>query len=163
MGVFLFRTLTPYCRGADALLRCRTSSQVRWQRRRLGLPSGLATKTFLRTLCFPKSSSNTTKPRSNSFSASRRLRIAAWNSVCFSRSHPSFKPSNAHPAAANDADDNANKPNVSVKPFIKQEKNLRFFIVPVLSLALFPQFRGARQPGVLRTKGQKGTFYFTLD
>ena len=43
-------------------------------------------------------------------------------------------------AAANNEDDNAIKPNVSIKPFIKQEKNFRFYIVPILSLALFLQF-----------------------
>ncbi|KAF9779875.1 hypothetical protein BJ322DRAFT_1113194 [Thelephora terrestris] len=58
--------------------------------------------------------------------------------------------------AANNEDDSTVKPVLSVKPFIKQEKNLRFYVVPILSSALFPQFRGARQPGVLRVRGQRG-------
>ena len=87
--------------------------------------------------------------------ADRRMELS-W----FFSFSSSFSPSNTQPAAANNEDDNAVKPVVSIKPFIKQEKNLRFFIVPVLSLALFPQFRGARQPGVLRMKGQKGMCLF---
>ncbi|KAF9782686.1 hypothetical protein BJ322DRAFT_166115 [Thelephora terrestris] len=59
-------------------------------------------------------------------------------------------------SAANNENNNNIKPVLSVKPFIKQEKNLRFYIIPILSSAIFPQFRGAKQPGVLRVKGQRG-------
>ena len=47
--------------------------------------------------------------------------------------------------------------NPAVKPFLKKEGDYPFFIIPVLSPALFPQFKGTKSPGVLRTKGQKGT------
>lgn len=50
------------------------------------------------------------------------------------------------------------KPHVSVKPFVKHPPNLPFFVVPVIGSVLFPQFKGSKSPGVLRAKGRKGVF-----
>ena len=47
---------------------------------------------------------------------------------------------------------------VSVKPFVKHPPNLPFFVVPVISSVLFPQFKSPKSPGVLRAKGRKGSF-----
>jgi len=54
------------------------------------------------------------------------------------------------------------EPNPAVKPFVKKENGCPFFIIPVSSSLLFPQFKGTRSPGVLRTKGQKGRRFASI-
>ena len=48
------------------------------------------------------------------------------------------------------------KPNHGVKPFVKKENNCSYFIIPVISPVIFPQFKATKSPGVLRARGQKG-------
>jgi hypothetical protein len=58
---------------------------------------------------------------------------------------------------SNGEGEEAVKPHVvSVKPFVKLPPNHPFFVVPVIGTVLFPQFKGSKSPGVLRTKGHKG-------
>lgn len=45
---------------------------------------------------------------------------------------------------------------VRIRPFIKVEDGNPFYVVPVVSEPLFPQFKGGRPIGVMRAKGQKG-------
>jgi hypothetical protein len=45
---------------------------------------------------------------------------------------------------------------VNVKPFLKVEEGNPFYVIPVVSEPLFPQFKGAKPRGVIRAKGQKG-------
>ena len=47
-------------------------------------------------------------------------------------------------------------PTVNVKPFLKLEEGNPFYVLPVISGPLFPQFKGAKSPGVLRPKHQQG-------
>jgi hypothetical protein len=85
--------------------------------------------------------------------ADKRMKLSGfpYSSLC----HVS---SNVHPIAAkNNEDDDAVKPTLSIKPFVKHEKNSPFYVVPVLSPVVFPQFKGNSTPGVLRVAGQRGT------
>ena len=43
-----------------------------------------------------------------------------------------------------------------MKPFLELEDGNPFYVLPVISDPLFPQFKGPRTPGVMRTKRQKG-------
>lgn len=57
------------------------------------------------------------------------------------------------PAANADTD-----PNPVAKPFVKRAENQPFYVVPVVSEVLFPQFKGAKTVGVVRAKGRKGMY-----
>ncbi|KAF9782851.1 hypothetical protein BJ322DRAFT_178294 [Thelephora terrestris] len=48
------------------------------------------------------------------------------------------------------------KPNVNVKSFLKVEDGNPFYVLPVISEPLFPQFKGPSTPGVTRNKRQLG-------
>ena len=64
---------------------------------------------------------------------------------------------------SNGEGEEAVKPHVvSVKPFVKLPPNHSFFVVPVIGTVLFPQFKGSKSPGVLRSKGRKGAFFVLL-
>jgi hypothetical protein len=62
---------------------------------------------------------------------------------------PRQTPSNTFPAVSTE-------PNPGVKPFIKKAIGRSYFVVPIISALLFPQFKGKKSPGVIRSKGQKG-------
>ena len=49
-------------------------------------------------------------------------------------------------------------PAVNIRPFLKAEEGNLFYILPVVSKPLFPQFKGLRTPGVIRTRRQHGAF-----
>lgn len=48
------------------------------------------------------------------------------------------------------------KPAVNVKSFLKVEEGNPFYVLPVISEPLFPQFKGPRSPGVIRVGHQQG-------
>lgn len=116
-----------------------------------------------RMLRFSRCSSNITRLHPRYFSASRRLQIGAWDSVGFSHSPPGPQPSTICPiASANDEDNDRAEPALSVRPFAKREKGVDFYVILTISLILFPQFKGVKQPGVLRASGRKGMFLVLL-
>jgi hypothetical protein len=45
---------------------------------------------------------------------------------------------------------------INIKPFLKIEEGNPFYVIPVVSEPLFPQFKGTRTRGVTRAKDQKG-------
>ena len=51
----------------------------------------------------------------------------------------------------------AGQPSVNVRPFLKIEDGNPFYVLPVVSAPLFPQFKGVRPLGVTRAKQQKGS------
>jgi hypothetical protein len=56
----------------------------------------------------------------------------------------------------------AAKTNVNVKSFLKVEDGNPFYVLPVISEPLFPQFRGPRTPGVTRSERQRGALLSLL-
>jgi hypothetical protein len=82
----------------------------------------------------------------------------AWVPVSLSGFPASHTPSNpCLIGGSNGEGEEAVKPHVvSVKPFVKLPPNHPFFVIPVIGTVLFPQFKGSKSPGVLRTKGRKG-------
>jgi hypothetical protein len=50
----------------------------------------------------------------------------------------------------------AAKPVINKKPFLKIEDGNPFYVLPVISAPLFPQFKGPRTPGVVRAGRQQG-------
>ena len=51
----------------------------------------------------------------------------------------------------------ADSPSEGIKPFLKKDRDHPFFIVPVVSNPLFPQFKGTKSLGAVRVRGQRGT------
>lgn len=47
--------------------------------------------------------------------------------------------------------------NTKIMPFIKLEEGNPFYVLPVISEPLFPQFKGPKSPGFTRAKCQRGT------
>ena len=48
------------------------------------------------------------------------------------------------------------KPAINIKSFFKVEEGNHFYVLPVVSEPLFPQFKGPSSPGVVHTKHQQG-------
>ena len=52
------------------------------------------------------------------------------------------------------------KQQVKLLSFLKVEEGNPFYVLPVVSEPLFPQFKGPKTPGVVRTQRQRGTLVF---
>jgi len=60
-------------------------------------------------------------------------------------------------AAPDKSDGGCNSgPIVNTRPFVKYKEGNPFFMLPVISELLFPQFKGLRSPGFLHIKHQQG-------
>ena len=65
---------------------------------------------------------------------------------------------NAHPGISS----SPSGPFLQIKPFLKVENRNPFYVIPVISEPLFPQFKGPSTPGFTRSKRQRGLSLIVL-